>query len=285
MLNLPKRKDELHLLDFSEEELDLYSQVKAQTRAKVDDLGTLLPSRTFLSALQWINDLRLICNHGTASKILTGNPGKVTGSYEMTKQKRFQNGPDLHNNIELNDYSSEGTLHLTVPARETDLHSLATSAYFDDSNLSSPCCSNTPLSSDMSGLSWEPWSSGDAQTVFEELISIGISSCSKCNRDLALPEPRFEKASLIGTGHPRLSKYFHLLCYLCFGEDRLPAKGYLPVCNHRPRCNYDQVGVTSPPFQGPEFSSLPEVMEKSSTCTKITTLINDLCSRPRGEKR
>jgi SWI/SNF-related matrix-associated actin-dependent regulator of chromatin subfamily A3 len=66
VIDLPKREDEIRYLDLSPKEREYYDQVKHNTIKKMDEAlahNPLAPNQ-YLNALQWLNELRLICNHG-----------------------------------------------------------------------------------------------------------------------------------------------------------------------------------------------------------------------------
>lgn len=66
IIDLPKRKDSIRKLGFSPEEQEYYDKVKEGTIRKLDaaiSTNPLQPGQ-YLNALQWLNELRLICNHG-----------------------------------------------------------------------------------------------------------------------------------------------------------------------------------------------------------------------------
>jgi SNF2 family DNA or RNA helicase len=66
VINLPKREDQIRYLDFSPKEQEHYDRVKNSTIQMMDEAlahNPLAPSQ-YLNALQWLNELRLICNHG-----------------------------------------------------------------------------------------------------------------------------------------------------------------------------------------------------------------------------
>ena len=69
-ITLLDRQDEITELEFNEEEQQTYQAVKIKTKHKIDSVGQTTGGATFLNALQWVNELRLICNHGTTSKAI-----------------------------------------------------------------------------------------------------------------------------------------------------------------------------------------------------------------------
>ncbi|CZR65227.1 uncharacterized protein PAC_15127 [Phialocephala subalpina] len=66
IIDLPRRQDSIRKLSFSPEEQEYYDKVKEGTIRKLDaaiSTNPLQPGQ-YLNALQWLNELRLICNHG-----------------------------------------------------------------------------------------------------------------------------------------------------------------------------------------------------------------------------
>lgn len=71
-IELLPRRDDIIRLDFNEQEAEDYKAVKQKTlynldRAESSGRGT--GGSTFLNALKWVNDLRLLCNHGMRNPI------------------------------------------------------------------------------------------------------------------------------------------------------------------------------------------------------------------------
>ena len=63
-IDLPPRRDRIYHLTLDNEERELYERARADTLKNIDTvMGDSMP-RDCLNALQWINNLRLICNHG-----------------------------------------------------------------------------------------------------------------------------------------------------------------------------------------------------------------------------
>jgi SWI/SNF-related matrix-associated actin-dependent regulator of chromatin subfamily A3 len=66
VIDLPKREDEILFLDLSPKEREYYDLVKCNTIQSINEAlshNPLAPNQ-YLNALQWLNELRLICNHG-----------------------------------------------------------------------------------------------------------------------------------------------------------------------------------------------------------------------------
>ncbi|MCJ1473085.1 alpha-1,6-mannosyltransferase [Lambiella insularis] len=74
-VKLPHRYDQTVYLDFNEPERRYHDRIRTTTRSKLYDAYQLGSSMNFINALQWVNELRLICNHGItnikATSILT----------------------------------------------------------------------------------------------------------------------------------------------------------------------------------------------------------------------
>jgi len=79
IIDLPKREDLIHNLDFSPEEQEFYDKAKEGTIRKLDyalSSNSLQPGQ-YLNALQWLNELRLICNHGLVHSKRDSNKGPM----------------------------------------------------------------------------------------------------------------------------------------------------------------------------------------------------------------
>ena len=75
IIDLPKRSDEIHYLSFSAAENSIYETAKIRTSRLLDTaIATDYARRgTYINALQWLNALRLICNHGILHSKRLGN--------------------------------------------------------------------------------------------------------------------------------------------------------------------------------------------------------------------
>ncbi|KIW21375.1 hypothetical protein PV08_01955 [Exophiala spinifera] len=66
IIDLPPRRDVIKYIDLGPEERDLYESAKNRTIQKLDEALSVNPSTPgmYLNALEWLNELRLLCNHG-----------------------------------------------------------------------------------------------------------------------------------------------------------------------------------------------------------------------------
>jgi SWI/SNF-related matrix-associated actin-dependent regulator of chromatin subfamily A3 len=97
IIDLPRREDLVRHLEFSPEEQEFYNTVKDATIRKFNDAiesNPVLPGQ-YLNALQWLNELRLLCNHGlahakrNANKSLTITPQNIQVWNKSTANKAF----------------------------------------------------------------------------------------------------------------------------------------------------------------------------------------------------
>jgi len=80
IIDLPLRKDTRVLLHFSDEEWKFYKEVRARTRSRIANAAEHMGRLTFINALQWVNELRLICNLGVGNRKEPLNAGLATDS-------------------------------------------------------------------------------------------------------------------------------------------------------------------------------------------------------------
>ena len=75
IIELPRRQDLIRNLEFSPEEQAFYDRAKEGTIKKFDDAmaSNPVPTGQYLNALQWLNELRLVCNHGLLPSKRHGN--------------------------------------------------------------------------------------------------------------------------------------------------------------------------------------------------------------------
>ncbi len=94
VVDLPRRVDEVHHLDFSPAEHKIYEAAKSRTAQMLDHALSIdyTQRMTYLNALQWLNKLRLICNHGVLHSIRDARP-KIEPSLAWSQsiaQKAFE---------------------------------------------------------------------------------------------------------------------------------------------------------------------------------------------------
>ncbi|KAF7509219.1 hypothetical protein GJ744_008279 [Endocarpon pusillum] len=280
-ISLPKRNDEIHVLEFEYEEAQLYEKIKAQTRQKIEELGDLLPSHTFLNALKWINDLRLVCNHGVAFEHshIRYKPDNLT--YEADTQPPTP-CPDLR----MNECPSPMRIdpHLDNVICEGNSATPASSACLSDSMDNTPISYQDPTSSvSDSPQPEEEWNKISANMIFRDLVVSGLANCSGCLTDLSYTKR--SNGSMQHSNIHRISKS-HLLCALCFTEKALPTEKYFAISPSPPR---DEQKYLDPRYFSSSSRSsgaaTPNVeIGPTLVSTKIKTLVNDLSRRPPGEK-
>lgn len=82
LINLPRRQDETHFLDFCSNKQEYYESIKRGTREGIDEAraqNPLAPGQ-YLNILQWLNELRLICNYGVIHSRKSLDKAKVVDS-------------------------------------------------------------------------------------------------------------------------------------------------------------------------------------------------------------
>ncbi|PMD33599.1 hypothetical protein L207DRAFT_142233 [Hyaloscypha variabilis F] len=125
VLNLPPRKNEVKLLEFSSAERDMYNAAKSKTvEVFKDQLTGQVESVTYLNCLKWLNRLRSICNHGViqTSKSSgafvnhdeTGRGDWNASAAQQALQNMITSGLALcfgcSTNLEIGTYTSESAL-------------------------------------------------------------------------------------------------------------------------------------------------------------------------------
>jgi SWI/SNF-related matrix-associated actin-dependent regulator of chromatin subfamily A3 len=98
IIDLPRRRDLVLHLDFSPEEQEFYNTVKDATIRRFNDAMASNPVQTaqYINALQWLNELRLLCNHGlaqatrNANDSLTMTPKDIQVWNRATANKAFE---------------------------------------------------------------------------------------------------------------------------------------------------------------------------------------------------
>jgi SWI/SNF-related matrix-associated actin-dependent regulator of chromatin subfamily A3 len=89
IIDLPQRRDLVIYLNFSPEEQDLYNKVKDTTIKKFDDALASNPTQAgqYINALQWLNELRLLCSHGLVHSERNGHKSlKITPRHPNVEQ-------------------------------------------------------------------------------------------------------------------------------------------------------------------------------------------------------
>ena len=92
-VDLPHRENKTTYVDFSNVEWDQYRKIRDGMLDHIDSADHSTPRTSFLNALRWVNQLRLLCNHGTMSsqtlKASREEPVAQWGWSELTAQTRF----------------------------------------------------------------------------------------------------------------------------------------------------------------------------------------------------
>ena len=130
-IELPPRQDTTIRLRFSESEEKHYREVQIAARSKLHSLGEgSQAGTTFMNALQWLNKLRLVCNHGlhdgtTIAKALRSFQDSRVKWSEAEAQSQFDH------------LDHAGLAKCSAPDCGQDLSS-ALSSEGDDSNVDEP---------------------------------------------------------------------------------------------------------------------------------------------------
>ena len=66
-IELPARRDQTTIVDFTDEERHHYEKVQNSTSQRINSAFKNKQGPTFLNALRWVNELRSLCNHGLAN--------------------------------------------------------------------------------------------------------------------------------------------------------------------------------------------------------------------------
>lgn len=89
-IELPPSRDDLVELDFDKEEWEHYQRIKAKTLYSIDFADQETRGTTFLNALKWVNELRLMCNHGMSNLKETYNAEELPPAWSIQEaQVRF----------------------------------------------------------------------------------------------------------------------------------------------------------------------------------------------------
>ncbi|MCJ1463034.1 alpha-1,6-mannosyltransferase [Pseudocyphellaria aurata] len=143
-IQLPPRKDETIHLNFSVQELQYYQFVRSTTLRTIDSVnGESNDSAKFINVLQWVNRLRLICNHGIPHPKVIGAleelPLPNPGWSEQEAQMRFDHldrvglakcsAPDCNRDLSSTLSSETGAEHDDEPRFEESLELLCSLCY------------------------------------------------------------------------------------------------------------------------------------------------------------
>lgn len=142
-IELPPRADETTHLDFSDQERQYYQRVKSKTMHTIDSVRDEAGGARFINALQWVNELRLICNHGItnqkAVRELEGLPVPRPGWSEEEAQRRFDqldpvglakcSNPECNRDLSSELSSETDTEHADEPRFEESLELLCSSCF------------------------------------------------------------------------------------------------------------------------------------------------------------
>jgi SNF2 family DNA or RNA helicase len=98
VISLPPRSDLVHYLDFNPAENQLYERTKIRTQQVVKDAIGNPRKGVYMNALQWLTQLRLICNHGTMHLQRLAETAYAKGSWSLSKaQDMFESMLDAGN--------------------------------------------------------------------------------------------------------------------------------------------------------------------------------------------
>lgn len=142
-IELPPRRDGTTHLDFSEQEQQYYQYVKSKALHTINSVNNTSDSARFINALQWVNQLRLICNHGItnqkAVEELEDRPISRPGWSGEEAQKRFDqldnaglakcSNPECNRDLSSALSSEIDTEHADEPRFEESLELLCSSCF------------------------------------------------------------------------------------------------------------------------------------------------------------
>lgn len=121
-----------------------------------------------------------------------------------------------------------------------------------------------------------------AQELFDGMLSAGVTSCFKCDKDLLqgdegtrLPPGDTEGSESL---RPQISTCGELICNSCFVHLTKESYSCYPQCKHQPSCIFTPVNVSGSSLQNVSVSS-------SQLPVKIRALQNDILALPLTEKR
>lgn len=130
-IDLPARQDKTKYVQFSDVEWYQYQKVKDGTLHRLDSVHNSKTGSTFLNALKWVNQLRLLCNHGTVSGQAWNIPQQ-----ELLSQGAWS---DLEAQRYFDELDQAGLAKCSNPTCAQDLSSILT----DDDHCDEPFISET----------------------------------------------------------------------------------------------------------------------------------------------
>jgi len=142
-VKLPDRTDDTVYIEFNDEEKQYYQRVRSSTLNNLHAVGQEGSSTNFINALRWLNELRLICNHGLtttrATQYLNDNRSCKTSWSELEAQLRFNqldqaglakcSNPDCFQDLTSALSSETDIKHMEEPRLEESLELLCSSCF------------------------------------------------------------------------------------------------------------------------------------------------------------
>jgi SWI/SNF-related matrix-associated actin-dependent regulator of chromatin subfamily A3 len=128
IVHLPLRRDRRVFLQFCYRERQYYEFVRTNTRHRLTVAAEELDCITFINALKWVNELRLICNHGIAN-------------CDTAQELETQNGISLAWTEQLAQTAFDGLdqVGLATCSSQDCLQDLSSEPLTDDANVVDEC--------------------------------------------------------------------------------------------------------------------------------------------------
>ena len=144
-IGLPSRRDDVERLDFNPREQEDYKLVRSKTLSSIRDFdpkSRVNYNEIFSNALKWVNELRLICNHGLKSAQGTQKEDLQPSSWTaMEAQTRFDqldaiglakcSNPACYQDLSSGKSSEAGAEHDEEPWIDESLEIWCTSCFND----------------------------------------------------------------------------------------------------------------------------------------------------------
>ncbi|MCJ1385512.1 alpha-1,6-mannosyltransferase [Xylographa soralifera] len=160
-VELLDRRDDMVYIDFNNEEKQHYQRVRSSTLSNLHTAGEEGSSANFINALKWLNELRLICNHGLtntrATQFLNDTGSRKTSWDNLEAQLLFDqldqaglakcSNPDCSQDLTSALSSGTDTKHMEEPRLEESLELLCSSCFqsrVGKSNKSFKVCNYLP---------------------------------------------------------------------------------------------------------------------------------------------